>query len=174
MTPLKIIRYLAYFAGLLLLQTIIIDPLNLGRFATPIVYVLFIIVLPTQVIVPWASLVIAFVAGIIIGLFSENMGIHASAMLFTTIGRYFLLPLFIAKPEAEKGIEPNLFTMGYRMFFVYSVCLTFIYLFVFTLLDVATLHYFFNTLVTILISTLITVAIIFIIQLLIYKNNSKQ
>lgn len=170
MTPLRIVRYVIYFVALLLLQTIVIDPLNLGRWATPIVYVLFIIVLPAHVIPPWQGLLIAFVGGIVAGNFSESSGVHASAMLFTMLGRYFLLPLFMAKAEAEKGLEPNLFTMGYRMFFFYSASLTFIYLFVFTLLEMATLHYFFNTIATVFTSTLVTLALIFIIQLLMYRN----
>lgn len=168
MTPSNIIRYILYFAGILLLQTIVLDPIQLGRFVTPVLYVLFIIVLPSDS-KPWLILTIAFVTGLIADFFSDTGGMHAICMLTVGFFRVYLLPLFMSKDNIEKGTEPNLFTMGYRLFAFYVLSLSFIYLLVFTFLDVASLSGLIYTITTILVSTVITVFLIFIIQLLLYR-----
>lgn len=173
MTPSNIIRYILYFVGILLLQTIVLDPIQLGRFITPVLYVLFIMVLPSN-IKPWLLLVLAFVSGIIADFFSDTGGIHAICMLTIGFLRVYLLPLFMSKDNIEKGTEPNLFTMGYRLFALYALSLSLIYLLLFTFLDVASLNGFFYTLTTIVASTIITVFLIFIIQLLLYRIRPKE
>lgn len=150
-----------------------IDPIQLGRFVTPVLYVLFIMVLPSN-IKPWLILVIAFIGGLIADLFSDTGGMHAVCMLTVGFLRVYLLPLFISKDDIEKGTEPNLFTIGYRIFALYALTLSLIYLLVFTFLDVASLKGFFYTITTVMVSTVITVFLIFIIQLLLYRIRPKE
>ena len=161
----NILRYLLYFAGLLLLQVVVIDPIDLGRFITPILY---------ANIKPWALLVISFVAGIIADTFSDTGGMHAFSLVCTAYVRNYLLPLFLSKDDAEKPIEPTLFTLGYRMFFFYAASLTFVYHLVFTFLDEATLSNFFASMGTVLVSTLVAVVLIFLLQLLLYRTKPQE
>ncbi len=171
--PNSILRYLLYFAGILLLQTVVLDPIQLGRLVTPILYVLFVMVLPTN-IKSWVVLLLCFGVGLIADFFSETGGMHAFSMVAAGYLRIYLLPLFISKEDAEKAIEPNLFTLGYRLFGFYAVSLSLVYLLVFTFLDVATTRGIIYTLLTIAISTAITVFLIFILQLLLYKIRPKE
>lgn len=130
-------------------------------------------VLPAN-IKPWVILLVCFGAGLIADLFSETGGMHAISMLSTGYLRIYLLPVFVSKDDAEKAIEPNLFTIGYRLFGFYALSLSLVYLLVFTFLDVATLRGIIYTLLTIVISTVITVFLIFILQLLLYKIRPKE
>ncbi len=130
-------------------------------------------VLPAN-IKPWVILVLCFVAGIIVDFFSDTGGIHAFSMVTTGYARIYLLPLFISKDDAEKAIEPNLFTIGYRLFAVYALSLSLVYLLVFTFMDVASVTGILYTLITILVSTVITVFLIFILQLLLYRIRPKE
>lgn len=156
-----------------MLQTTVLDPIQLGRFVTPILYVLFVMVLPAN-IKPWILLFICFATGLFADLFSETGGMHAISMLAAGYARVYLLPVFISKDDGEKGIEPNLFTMGYRLFFLYSLTFSLLYHLVFTFLDVATVRGILYTLLTVLVSTIITVVLIFIIQLLLYRIRPKE
>lgn len=153
---------------LLLLQVVVIDPIDLGRFVTPILYVVFIMTLPAN-IKPWALLVVAFGAGIIADWFSDTGGMHAFSLVCTAYIRRYLLPVFLSKDDAEKSLEPTLFVLGYRMFFFYALILTLIYHLVFTFLDEASLKNFFYTMGTVLVSTLVALALIFLLELLLYR-----
>ena len=159
----NILRYLLFFAGLLLLQVVVIDPIDLGRFITPILYVTLVMVLPAN-IKPWALLVISFVAGIIADTFSDTGGMHAFSLVCTAYVRNYLLPLFLSKDDAEKPIEPTLFTLGYLI----------VYHLVFTFLDEATLSNFFASMGTVLVSTLVAVVLIFLLQLLLYRTKPQE
>ncbi len=169
----SILRYLLFFAGLLLLQVVVIDPIDLGRFITPILYVLLVMVLPAN-IKPWALLIISFVAGIIADTFSDTGGMHAFSLVCAAYVRNYLLPVFLSKDDAEKPLEPTLFSLGYRMFFFYAASLTFVYHLVFTFLDEATLSNFFSSMGTVLVSTLVAVILIFLLQLLLYRTKPQE
>lgn len=80
----------------------------------------------------------------------------------------------MSKDDLEKGKEPNLFIMGYRLYAFYALTLSLVYLLIFTFLDVASLKGFLYTLTTIMVSTIITVVLIFIIQLLLYRIRPKE
>lgn len=159
--------------GLLLLQVVVIDPIDLGRFVTPILYVMLVMVLPAN-IKPWALLVISFMAGIIADTFSDTGGMHAFSLVSTAYVRNYVLPVFLSKDDAEKPLEPTLFALGYRMFFFYALSLTLVYHLVFTFLDEATLKNFFYTLGTVLVSTLVAVILIFLLQLLLYRTKPQE
>ncbi|KAB2917280.1 MAG: rod shape-determining protein MreD [Bacteroidetes bacterium] len=161
------------FIMLLLLQTVVIDPINLGAYATPVLYVLFIMLWPTNV-KPWVTLVVCFAAGQIADIFSATGGIHSFTMVLTALVRYYIQPLFVSKDEAEKAYEPNLFNLGYRLFFFYALSLTLTYHIVFSFLEKFSFHYFFSTLATAIISTLLSVVMIFLIQLLFYRIRPEE
>lgn len=174
MTPGNIIRYILIFLGLLLLQVVVLNGLNLNRFATPMLYVLLVMLWPVN-IKPWVTLLVFFVAGTIIDFVSETHGEHAFSLVATALARHYLLPIFIDKDQAEKSFEPNLFNLGYRVFFLYGLALSFVYHLVFTFMDVAMLKDFFYTLGIVIVSTLLSMVMIFLLQLLFYRiNSSKQ
>jgi len=147
---------------------VVIDPINLGRFATPVLYVLFVMLLPVNM-KPWVTLVVCFFAGLVADFFSDTGGMHAFTMVFTAFARIFFLKLLLNKELIEKPLEPNIFNLGYRLFFFYGLAMSFVYHLVFTFLDVATLHYFFVTLGVVLVSTALALILIFLIQLLFYR-----
>lgn len=173
MTPGSIVRYFLIFTGLLLLQVVVIDPINLGRFATPFLYVLFVIILPVN-IKPWRTLLICFVAGLAADFFSDTGAKHAFCMTLAAFVRTYFLPVFINKDDLEKAMEPNLFNMGYRLFTFYAAGLTFVYHLAFTLLDYFTFHYFFRSIAIAIASSLLGLVLILLIQLIFYRVRANE
>lgn len=67
-----IIRFFFY----VLLQVLVLNHIRFGGYANPYLYVLFILMLPYEM-PGWLLLVISFIMGYTIDLFSATPGIHA-------------------------------------------------------------------------------------------------
>jgi len=158
------------FIGFILLQVLILNHVSLfNGWAQPYLYIYPLIVLP--LILPKRTLlIIGFITGLTIDVFTHTPGIHASAALTLA----FLRPSVLKSIRPREGFEsytPSVKSMGAMKFFTYSGLLVLIHhLWLFGLL------YFSTGLILVaiehaLLSTVFTLIFILLVQL--FTQNKK-
>lgn len=113
----SILRGVLYFIVFVLIQVLILNNIYYLRVATPFLYLYFLIKLPTNVSKS-AILIIAFVTGLTIDIFSNTPGMHAAACTFVGFFRAGLIRFFIGK-ELPEGAYPSYAVFGFGGFLRY-------------------------------------------------------
>jgi len=155
------VKLLVSFILLVLLQVLIFNQILFLGYATPFIYIYFIIKLPVTFSRNWVIL-LGFLLGFVIDLFCLTPGLNAAATTFTAFLRYPVQKLFFEKEEFEH-IEPKLSTLGYD-FIKYIIVIILVHSI--TLISLEYFSYF--NILTILLriasSALLTFIIIFAIE----------
>jgi rod shape-determining protein MreD len=157
------------FLILILVQVLLFNHIEPGRFIHVYVYVLFILLLPFET-PGWLLLVSAFLLGFSLDLFMDTPGIHASASVFMAFLRPVVLRRFAPRDGYETGTLPRLPYYGLEWFIKYTVLLVAAHhLFLFTV-DVFRFSEFHLVLVRTFFSTLLTTVFILLSQFFIYRR----
>ncbi|HVA97939.1 MAG TPA: rod shape-determining protein MreD [Bacteroidia bacterium] len=167
-----ILRNTSRFIILVLLQVLIIKNIALGIFVNPFIYILFIMMLPFS-IPNGLLLLIAFITGLTIDMFYNTMGIHAFACVFMAYCRPTVLRIISPRDGYEFGTEPTLQSMGLQWFLPYSIILVLIHHSVLFSLEYFRFSEFGITFLKIIISSIATIILLFIIQFLFYKEKQQ-
>src|SRR4051794_27603630 len=88
----KIFQYMLQFVLLVLLQVMVLNHIQLNGYINPYIYTYFILLLPVG-ISDALLLVVAFLLGFCIDLFSSTGGMHAAATVFLAFCRPAILKL---------------------------------------------------------------------------------
>ncbi len=96
------------FVVLVLLQVAVFNNIQLSGFLNPYVYILFILLLPFET-PSWLLLILSFLIGFCIDIFSNTIGLHASACVFMGYMRPFVLNLISVRDNYESDISKCLF-----------------------------------------------------------------
>ena len=150
------------FVLLLLAQVFILNNIRFLGFINPYIYILFIFLLPVK-FPRWISLILAFVLGLILDVFSNTYGIHA----FTSVLIAFLRnPVINMYTSIEEGASPtpSFYTFGVVPFIKYVSTLVIFHHTVLLLLEVFSFNDFGDTLLRIVLNSLVTILIILGIQ----------
>lgn len=153
------------FALLVLFQVLILNNLNLGIYLTPFVYVLFLILLPFDT-ADWAVLLLGFFLGLTLDMFTDTLGLHATACVFMAYLRKNTLRFISPREGYEGGKKPNFRDMGISWFLIYSGILVFAHHFILFFAESFRFSDFFFTLFKIIASSAFTLSLIFLMQLL--------
>ena len=146
-----------WFVGLILLQVLILNNVHIAGYATPFLYIYFILRLESNTSRNEAMLW-GFALGLCIDVFSNTPGMNAAATVFLAFIRPLFLQLFA--PRDNQEIVPSLKNMGFSLFVKYTLAAVFMHhvmLFTiafFSFSDIQTL------LIQIISSTVLTVACI--------------
>lgn len=150
--------------GLILLQALVIDHMDIANgWVTPYLYVLFLLMLPFDT-PPWGLLVIGFVTGSIMDLFSGTPGLHTSACTVMCFGRVHVMRLVAPRDGYEFGKRPTVAQMGLAWFLTYAgllILLHHLWLFFF---EIYRFDRFFSTLLRALLSGAATLALCLLAQ----------
>ena len=163
----QVIKYIVNFIVLILLQIIVLNNAVLFNIIHPYIYILATLLLPVH----YSRLLVmllAFLLGFIIDVYSSSYGMHTISTLTIGFLRPFLLIGFIFDESGEAQIEPHFQTLGTRRFLLYILILVFIHHFILFCVEAFSFSGFFHTLLKILINTLSTALIIFVYELLIF------
>lgn len=158
------IRYFLTFIGLLLIQVLILNNLNLGGYINPYLYILFLLILPVA-IPGWLLLFLGFFLGLIIDVFLNTPGIHASATVFLAFMRPFFLRYIAPRDGYEPGSLPIPAHFGFIWFFRYAVLGVLSHHFFYFLVEAFTFKDLFSTLWRVILSSVFTLLFIMIAQL---------
>jgi len=154
---------------LVLLQTLLLDHIQLGGYINPYFYVLLILLLPFET--PKALLlIIGFTFGLVIDIFSNTPGMHASATTLMAFIRPGVISMISTRDNFETGAQPRLSHMGFDWFLKYVIFLVLIHHLFLFFIEVFTFQGFEYTLLRGVVSSAFTIVLVLISQLLIYKE----
>lgn len=169
----QVIKYVLIFFGLVLFQGLILNNIELGGYVNPYLYVVFILMLPFDT-PNWLSLLVAFVLGLTIDIFTSTLGMHLSATIFMTFCREYWLKLIAPRGGYEFNDKPSMQIMGFTWYLLYaSVLVLAHHLFLFYI-ESFKITQFLSTLYRTISSTLFTLVLIFIVQLFNYKSSDNS
>src|SRR5690625_2442675 len=162
------------FVLLILLQVFVLNNVLVQGLVTPSLYLLFILLFP-KTLPKWIVMILGLLLGLSIDIFMNTGGMHAAACVFIAFIRPEVLSLFIS----EKGMESSLITpsvkvMGWGSFLVYSTILTFIHHVIYYCLQIFSFNDIFYLAIKILSSTVITLLMIIIFELLFAPHREKS
>ncbi|MGD0709891.1 MAG: hypothetical protein ABR968_01790 [Bacteroidales bacterium] len=155
---------------LVFFQVAILNKIELGGIINPYLYVLFILLLPFET-PKWLLLVVAFVCGLLVDMFSETAGLHSAACVLMAFCRPGILKIISSKQDYEAGMRPIIHDLGFKWFFSYSLLLVVIHHFLLFYLEVFSFYEFFQTFFRMLLSIIFTLALIILSQYIMYRPN---
>jgi hypothetical protein len=119
------LRQLVRFILFLLVQALVLSHMPpLHRFVTPYLYFLFILWLPFT-IKGNAVLMLSFLLGLFLDFFTKTPGLHASAAAWTGYMRGFLINLLVPRETRElKSGSPGIRSMGFASYALFVFLLT--------------------------------------------------
>ena len=167
----KFWQYFLFFVVCVLAQVLLFDNIPLWGFVQPYPYLLFILVLPTNITRPWLY-VLAFLLGLTIDLFASTLCLHAAATTFMAFLRQPLIVLTTSQRQLLKSPFPLLRTQGFLWTLRYTLLLV--------LAHHLLMHYLaltpvfaipWLTLLRVVANTVVTGSVILIIEFFIYAPN---
>jgi len=118
------IHRIGWFISLILLQVLLLNNIHIAGYATPFLYIYFILKFGSDTsrneLMLWA-----FFMGLLIDIFSNTPGMNAAASVFLAFIRPSLLRLFTPRDILD-GIEPSFKSMGVSSFLKYMVVSVFV------------------------------------------------
>lgn len=158
-----IIRFGVIIIILVLLQVLVLNYIQFSGFINPYVYIMIVLLLPA-VTPAWLLLIISFLTGLLIDLFSGSPGMHASATLLAGFSRPYVLRFIAPRDGYESGSELSIAAYGIRWFFIYTAVIVFIHHTALFYLEVFRFADFFRTIFRILLSSFFTISFILLIE----------
>lgn len=156
------------FIQVFLLKNIVFYDLNV-----PYLYVLFILLLPFET-PNWVLFFFSFLIGITVDLFNDTLGLHAAACTILALVRILFIRITVQKDNYDSDPEPSLSIMGFRWFFFYALILILIHHFFLLNFEVFKFSEIPSTLSRVILSSLITLTLIFISELLFFRKKQRK
>jgi len=166
------LNYLLRFVLLVFFQIAIVNNIDLSTYVNPYIYVVFILSLPYNT-KPWIVLVLSLLIGITMDSFSSLPGPHIAATVLMGYSRRFYIMFSTNKDDQNLPIKPSISSKGPIGFLVYALVMVFIHHFLLFFLEAFSFNQFLATLTRIFFSSLFTVLLIILGQLLFYKIAKK-
>jgi len=155
------------FIALIVLQVLILNYVYLGGYVLPFIYILGVMMLPTNFgKIP--TLLVAFVAGALIDIFCNIPGFHAFSCTMMAFTRILFGNRLLTQNDPDTIIEaPSIREVPFQTFMGYSFLMSLVYSVTYGLVEAFSFGNFWITLLSMLINTLVTWVLIMLCQLLI-------
>jgi cell shape-determining protein MreD len=154
------------------MQVLIIQNINLSGYVILLPYVMIILMLSFEtpkLIVLFSS----FILGVCIDYFYDSSGLHASACTIMGFARHYVLKYIAPRDGYDVGVKPTVEDMGIEWFLRYAGTLVLIHHFFLFYLEIFRFSEFFNTLLRIILSSIGTFSLIYLIQFLFFSNKRR-
>ncbi|MDO5571188.1 MAG: rod shape-determining protein MreD [Bacteroidales bacterium] len=158
----ELVQYIFLFVALLLLQVFVLNNIHIAGWATPFLYILFFLKLPTEMSRNW-SITLGFIFGLIIDLFSNTPGLFALSTAFLAFLRNPLIYLYVPKDDVKNG-APSYQTIGIGAFLKFAITASLIFCFTIFFVESFSLFNLKLLLLKIVTSTILTFILIISIE----------
>jgi len=136
----------------------------------PLIYPLILLLLPVNT-PHWLTMLLGFMVGITMDLFSNTPGVHASACVVLGYVRPYLLNLFFQQNIKELGdTVPTLFRMGFRSFLLYILFALVIHHCYYYIIQIWSFKNILLIVYKTILSTLLSIILIILSQLILPKK----
>jgi len=156
----NIFRNIIWLFFLVLTQILIFNNINLFGYTNPYIYIIFIIYYPLQK-EKGIFLLLSFLLGLCIDIFSDSGGINAAATLFIAYIRLPLLSSILRKPDFDLQLF-NIRSISFGKAFSFIAILTFIHHFILFSLDYFSLQNFGSIVIKSTTTSIFSIILIFI------------
>lgn len=161
------------FLALVFIQVFLLKNTGYYNLATPYIYILFILLLPFGI--PNTLLfLLAFITGITVDAFYNTPGINAAACSLLAFVRILFISVTVHKDGFDNEPDPSLSNMGFRWFLFYSCLLTFFHHLILFLLETFSLYDIHYTLIRVVFSSLLTVFLILVCELIFFRKKERR
>ncbi|MAY84608.1 MAG: rod shape-determining protein MreD [Flavobacteriales bacterium] len=168
----SVIRYPLLFIFFVMLQVLILNNIQLSGYINPYLYIIFILWLPVdgnKVLLMAVSMLL----GLSVDIFSNSVGMHASACVFLAFCRPYILQSLAPRDGYETDQVPDIKTLGLNWFLAYAgICVLLHHLFLFYV-EIFRFDDFFSTLGRVISSSIFTLILIIIAQLFRYNPSRR-
>lgn len=168
----EIIKNILRFILLVFVQVLIIQNINLTGYVILLPYILVIIILPFETN-KLVVLFISFFLGVCVDYFYDSSGLHAAACTIMGFSRYYVLKYIAPRDGYDIGVQPTIEDMGLEWFLRYAGTLVFIHHFFLFYLEIFRFSEFFQTLLRVILSSIGTFVLIYLIQFLFFSNKRR-
>lgn len=111
---LSFIHKIGWFVGLILLQVLILNNIHIAGYATPFLYIYFVLKQDSNIsrnsLMLWA-----FFLGLFIDILSDTPGMNAIPVVLLAFLRPTFLRLFVPRDTLDNNIKPSITTMGFSL-----------------------------------------------------------
>ena len=166
-----LVKNILRFILLILVQFYVLDKIHLHQMVTPYIYFLFIVWIPFNLPRGW-QMILAFLLGFALDSFRHFPGFHAAACVLIAYVRPFLINILIPQEGADTNYdEPSARSMGGVFpYMIYAGVLSLLHnswLFFLEAMEFGSFWYF---IIKTLLSTVISLVLIFAAELLFYRK----
>lgn len=158
-----IIVNIARFIFLVILQILILNNIQLSGYINPFLYILFVLMLPFQT-PKWLVLILSFITGLVIDIFSDTGGMHSAASVFMGFLRSPVLRLISPRDGYDAILQPTVHQLGFNWVLSYAGILTLAHHFFLFYLETFYFSEFFRTFLKVILSSGFTLMLIFVSQ----------
>lgn len=158
----SILRYSFIIILLVLLQLLLFNNIQFSGYVNPYIYIMAVLLLPAA-LPQWLILIISFLTGFIIDLFSGSPGMHSAATVLAGFVRPYVLVIISPRDGYEQGSDLSLSVYGVRWYFTYTAILVVIHHLTLFYLEVFRLTDFFRTFLRVILSSAVTIGFIMLI-----------
>jgi rod shape-determining protein MreD len=113
----KVTHRLGWFLGLAMLQVLVLNQMHIWGYATPFLYIYFILKLNTRTSRN-ALMLWAFALGLVIDIFGNTPGMNAASVILLAFSRTSILRLVTLR-DIDEGFRPSVRSMGVSSFMRY-------------------------------------------------------
>lgn len=168
----EILKNIVRFIVMILMQVLIIQNINLSSYVILLPYVLVILMLPfetSKLLVLFSS----FLLGVCIDYFYDSSGLHAFACTLMGFSRHYILRYVSPREGYDAGVKPTVEDMGIAWFLSYAGTLVLIHHLFLFYLEVFRFSEFFSTLLRVILSSIGTFGLIYLIQFLFFTKGKR-
>ena len=162
----NIVRFVLLFA----IQILILSNVTLFGCASPCLYLLFILMLPTKTN-RMATLSLAFLMGLGIDIFCNMLGLNAFACTMMAFARILFGNRILTHGEKIDIDTPSIYSVSPQQFITYIVIMLLVFFFTFFSLELFEYGDIFRLLLDTLASTILTTLLILLTQILTIKKD---
>ena len=167
-----IIKNIFRFIVLIFFQISILNNVYLGGYANPFIYILFILMLPTNMN-KIAMLLVSFAAGLSVDIFSCSLGFHSFAATLVAFARITFADRILTKDKSEEIDTPSVKTIAFSTYIIFVMILTFIYCFAYYSIEAFCIFDIFNVFIRSILSTCISSAFMIACEFLFISQKKK-
>ncbi|MEX2596317.1 MAG: rod shape-determining protein MreD [Salibacteraceae bacterium] len=161
----ELLIYVLRFIVLIFIQILILNNVQFSGILNPYLYIYFLLVLPVD-FPPNAGLIVAFVMGLLIDLFSQTLGMHIIASVFLAYARPYVLRYMAPRDGYEFSRLVGIKQMGWLWFLTFSSIMIFLHHFVLFFIETFRMSGFGYMLLKSIGSSVLTLVLVVIVQLL--------
>ena len=152
-----------------LVQVLVLKEVVLFGYAFCFIYVFILLQFHIEMN-PMAQLLSAFVIGLLVDVFYNTLGMHASACTMLIFAKIYWIQVLTPSGGYDTGARVNLRTQGLQWFLGYTYPLVFIFCTILFFIEAGGFSMFWQTFGKAFYSSLFTVIMILIVQYLFYKK----